>query len=356
MMILLNRLVFIFSVFVILGCENTPSKEIEVPPVEAPQGMVWVPSKTFTKGAKKGDQMAMKAEKPAHQVQVDGFFIDATEVTNKDFARFVEETGYITLAEKPIDWEEMKKEVPSGTPKPDDSLLQAGSLTFNRNALEVEDKNDYHQWWEWKIGANWKHPEGPNSSIKGKEDYPVVHIAYEDALAYCDWANRRLPTEAEWEAAAQGEQENAIFPWGNEIEQLIENANTWQGVFPTQLDTKDGHDFVAPTKSYPPNSLGLYDMMGNVWEITQDYFNVNYYESLDPNKIHKNPKGADNPFNPNNPNEVERIIKGGSFLCHDSYCASFRISARMGNTEKSSSGHVGFRTVATPEMLKEKRE
>lgn len=349
---LLNRLIFIFIGFAILGCENAPNKEVKAPPVEVPKGMVWVPSKTFTKGAKEGDQMAMKAEKPSHQVQVDGFFIDATEVTNKDFAIFVEETGYTTLAEKPIDWDEMKKELPPGTPKPHDSLLQAGSLIFNRNALEVENKSDYHQWWEWKIGANWKHPEGPDSSIEGKEDYPVVHIAYEDALAYCEWANRRLPTEAEWESAALGNQKEAIFPWGNEIEQLNENANTWQGVFPTQLETEDGHDYVAPTKSYPPNSIELYDMMGNVWEITQDYFNVNYYASLDPNRIHTNPKGADRPFNPNNPNEVERIIKGGSFLCHGSYCASFRISARMGNTEKSSSEHVGFRTVAIPEMLK----
>jgi formylglycine-generating enzyme required for sulfatase activity len=292
--------------------------------------------------------MAMGAEKPAHQVYVDGFFIDATEVTNKAFAAFVEATNYVTLAEQPIDWEEMKKTLPPGTPKPHDSILQPGSLIFNK---EAQNAQHYSQWWEWKIGANWKHPQGPDSSIKGKENYPVVHIAYEDALAYCKWANRRLPTEAEWEAAAQGKQENAIFTWGNDAEQLNENANTWQGVFPTQLESKDGFDYAAPIKSYPPNSLGIYDMMGNVWEITSDYFNVKHYASLDPNAIYENPTGAKTSFSPNNPNEVEHVIKGGSFLCHASYCASFRISARMGNAEKSSSDHVGFRTVATKEML-----
>lgn len=334
----------------LVSCESTPTKKNESnnPPIKAPSGMVWVPNKTFTKGAKPNDNMAMSAEKPAHQVYVDGFFIDVTEVTNKDFAAFVEATNYITLAEQAIDWEEMKKSLPPGTPKPHDSILQPGSLIFNK---EAQNARHYSQWWKWKIGANWKHPQGPDSSIEGKENYPVVHIAYEDALAYCKWANRRLPTEAEWESAAQGTQENAIFTWGNDAEQLNENANTWQGVFPTQLQTEDGFDYAAPVQSYPPNSLGLYDMMGNVWEITSDYFNVNHYASLDQNIIYQNPTGAETSFSPNNPNEVEHVIKGGSFLCNSSYCASFRISARMGNAEKSSSDHVGFRTVATPDML-----
>lgn len=353
MKLIFKNAVVLIIIFFLGSCENnTPKKDLPSPVVETPKGMVWVPSKTFTKGAKAHDKMAMMAEKPAHQVYVDGFFIDMTEVTNAQFEEFVKATGYVTLAERPIDWEEMKKSLPENTPKPADSILQPGSLIFNKKAHEVLDMQNYHQWWEWKIGAHWKQPQGPGSSIEGKENYPVVHISYSDAQAYCQWANRRLPTEAEWEAAAQGSEEAAIFTWGNNPLELNNHANTWQGVFPTQLQTQDGFDYAAPVQSYPPNSLGIYDLLGNVWEITNDYFNTTYYQSLDTQTIYKNPTGAEKAFNPNNPYEQERIIKGGSFLCHASYCASFRISARMGNAENSSSDHVGFRTVATPEMLK----
>ena len=162
--------------------------------IKIPDGMVWVAGKKFTRGAKDGDIYAMKREKPAHKVTVDGFFIDITEVTNKQFKKFVAETNYLTVAERPIDWEEMKKQLPQNTPKPHDSILQPGSLVFNKNVNAVVNMNNYFQWWTWKIGANWKHPEGPNSSLEEKENFPVVHIAYEDALAYCKWANRRLPT------------------------------------------------------------------------------------------------------------------------------------------------------------------
>ena len=173
----------------------------------------------------------MQREKPAHKVTVDGFYIDLTEVTNKQFRKFVEATKYITVAERKIDWKEMKKQLPANTPKPHNSILQPGSLIFNKNVNAVVNMNNYNQWWVWKIGANWRHPSGPKSSIEGKDNYPVVHIAYEDALAYCKWANRRLPTEAEWEAAAQGTQEDAIFTWGNDYEVLNIKSNTWQGVF-----------------------------------------------------------------------------------------------------------------------------
>lgn len=349
----ITKIALIIFTFSLLSCDSTSKEKDENPPVKIPEGMVWIPKKQFLQGAKEGDEMAMKVEKPAHKVEVDGFFIKATEVTNQEFKAFVEATGYVTLAEKPIDWEEMKTQLPPGTPKPHDSILAPGSLIFNKAAGNVTNMNNYHQWWKWEIGADWKHPEGPNSSIENKENYPVVHIAFEDALAYCEWANRRLPTEAEWEAAALGMEDNTIFTWGNETEPLHKNANTWQGEFPVNNEGLDGFEGVAPVKSYPANSIGIYDMMGNVWEITSDFFNVDYYASLDQNKIYKNPTGAKTSFNPNNPyEEEERIIKGGSFLCHDSYCASFRISARMGNAEKSSSDHVGFRTVATPEMLK----
>ncbi|UKM66531.1 formylglycine-generating enzyme family protein [Flavobacteriaceae bacterium GSB9] len=317
----------------------------------APKGMVWVETKTFVQGAKTGDQYAMPREKPAHQVTVDGFFIDDTEVTNKQFQAFVNATNYITVAERPIVWEEMKKDLPLGTPKPHDSVLKPGSLIFNRNVNKIASMGNYSQWWTWKTGANWKHPQGPDSSIEGKDDFPVVHIAYEDALAYCKWANRRLPTEAEWESAAQGNQLDKIYTWGNNPEVLNEKANTWQGVFPVKNEPKDGYPFIAPVKSYEPNSIGIYDMMGNVWELTNDLFNVNYYKELDTSKPIVNPKGASIGFSPDNPYQKEHVIKGGSFLCNASYCASFRISAKMGTSFDSSSDHVGFRTVATPDML-----
>ncbi|WP_299666492.1 formylglycine-generating enzyme family protein [uncultured Polaribacter sp.] len=318
---------------------------------KAPEGMVWVAPKTFLMGAKEGDEFAMMREKPAHEVYIDGFFIDAHEVTNHQFRKFVEATQYITTAEKPIDWDEIKKDLPEGTPKPADSILQPGSLIFNKNAGKVVSMNNYSQWWSWKIGANWKQPEGPGSSIEGKDNFPVVHISYHDALSYCKWANRRLPTEAEWEAAAQGKNSNTIFTWGNDKKDLNANANTWQGNFPVTNISEDGFEYISPVKSYPSNSIGLYDMAGNVWEITTDLFNVNYYQSLKPDEVLTNPTGAEKSYSPANPAQLEYVIKGGSFLCHESYCASFRISAKMGMEPSSSSDHIGFRTVATEKML-----
>jgi formylglycine-generating enzyme required for sulfatase activity len=346
--------------FLILGCKDNAKQDSTKNKsglekdngTNTPEGMVWVEGKTFIQGAKEGDQYAMSREKPAHKVTVDGFYIDITEVTNQQFKAFVDETGYVTVAERPIDWEQMKKELPEGTPKPHDSILQPGSLIFNKKVNKVVSMDNYAQWWTWKIGANWKHPEGPESSIEGKDNYPVVHIALEDAMAYCKWANRRLPTEAEWEAAAQGKATDQIYTWGDNPEILNQNANTWQGIFPIKNEPKDGFEFVAPVKSYPPNSIGIYDMLGNVWELTSDLFNVNYYNQIDTSIVIVNPKGAEMGYNPDNPYQQEHVIKGGSFLCHASYCASFRISAKMGMSSDSGSDHTGFRTVATVEMLK----
>ena len=322
--------------------------------IVTPDGMVWVEGKTLTQGAKPNDQMAMPHEKPGHQVTVDGFFMDITEVTNAQFKAFVDSTRYITVAERPIDWEVMKKELPEGTPKPADSVLQPGSLIFNKNVEKVATMDNYTQWWSWKIGANWKHPDGPKSTIENKSKYPVVHIAYEDAKAYCDWANRRLPTEAEWESAAQGASQNTIFTWGNDPKYLDKNAHTWQGVFPIKNLSNDRFELIAPVKSYPSNSIGIYDMLGNVWEITNDFYNVNYYKELDPSKPQINPMGAEKGYSPANVYQQEHVIKGGSFLCNASYCASFRISARMGMSPDSGSDHAGFRTVASAKDLQEK--
>lgn len=344
---------FILTLIIaVFSCKkNDTSKNLVSSTVKTPEGMIWVEGKTFLQGAKDDDSYAMPREKPAHLVTVDGFYIDATEVTNKQFKKFVEATKYVTVAERKIDWEEMKSQVPPGTPKPHDSILQPGSLIFNKNVKAVVNMMNYTQWWTWKTGANWRHPYGPESNIEGKDDFPVVHVAYEDAIAYCKWANRRLPTEAEWEAAAQGTNKDAIFTWGNDDSLLDSRANTWQGVFPSKNESKDGFEFISPVKSYPPNSIGLYDMAGNVWEITSDLFNQNYYKELDISNPILNPTGATVSYSASNPYQEERVIKGGSFLCHSSYCASFRISAKMGLAIDSGSDHTGFRTVATPEML-----
>ncbi|WP_347925532.1 formylglycine-generating enzyme family protein [Pontimicrobium sp. SW4] len=328
-------------------------KDLKLQKKQPSLGMVWIPSGTYIRGANPSDYFARKDEEPRHKVDIDGFYMDEHEVTNAQFKQFVDATGYVTTAEKKIQWEEMKKQLPYGTPKPHDSLLQAGSLSFHCKHSQIANLNDYSQWWEWKIGANWKHPEGKGSSIKGKENYPVVHISYDDALAYCKWLGRRLPTEAEWEYAARGGLKDAIFTWGNDVEFLSDNANTWQGVFPTSNTKEDGFERSAPVKSYPPNNYGLYDMAGNVWEWTQDWYDYNYYKSLDKNSSNNNPTGPNKPWNPNNSYSKEKVIRGGSFLCHDSYCASYRVSARMATSFDTGLEHLGFRTVL-PSRLRQK--
>jgi formylglycine-generating enzyme required for sulfatase activity len=340
---------FCFCLLVLSSCKEKSSKRIT--PTETPKGMVWIPGGTFLQGAVPQDKIAMMHEKPQHKVTVDGFFMDITEVTNAQFQKFVDATRHITMAERKVDWNELKKQLPEGTPKPHDSILQPGSLTFKKTKSSVPNLYDFSQWWKWEIGTNWKHPKGKNSSIEGKEKYPVVHISYEDALAYCKWANRRLPTEAEWELAARGNKKNRTYFWGNNENLLSENANSWEGEFPVTNTKQDGFEGLAPVKSYPANAFGLFDMAGNVWEFTSDWYNVNYYKEIAAFLI-SNPTGATKAYNPNSPYLQEKIIKGGSFLCNASYCASYRISSRMGTSIDSSLEHVGFRTVTTLEMIK----
>ncbi|WP_405247093.1 formylglycine-generating enzyme family protein [Cellulophaga sp. Asnod2-G02] len=323
--------------------------------IVAPEGMVWIPGGTFNQGAVPQDKMAMDHEKPMHEVQVDGFFMDITEVTNAQFAKFVNETGYVTVAEREIDWEEMKAQLPEGTSKPHDSILQPGALIFKKTKNSVPNLYDFSQWWEWKIGADWKHPNGPKSTIQGKDKEPVVQISYEDAMAYCTWAGRRLPTEAEWEHASRGHQKQTIYFWGDDISKLASMANTWEGEFPVTNSKLDGFERRAAVMSYPANDFGLYDMAGNVWEWTSDWYSANYFKDVANNvALARNPQGPAKTYNPNNPYAIEKVIKGGSFLCSASYCASYRISSRMGSSPDSGAEHVGFRTVATSKMLTKK--
>jgi sulfatase modifying factor 1 len=308
------------------------------------KGMVFIKTGTFMMG---GDNAQAAADEyPKHKVSVMGFWIDVTEVTNAQFAAFVKATGYVTTAERKPDWEELKKQVPPGTPKPDESLLQPASLIFKQPGKPVA-LNDYSQWWEWQKGADWKHPHGPGSNIKGKENYPVVHVSWFDAVAYCKWARKRLPTEAEWEWAARGGLNNNIYPWGNEpVDAGQPKANTWQGDFPNKNTLKDKFFYAAPVASFKANGYGLYDMAGNVWEWCADYYNNKYYATINKPEGVSNPKGPANSFDPDEPYAKKRVIRGGSFLCNDTYCSGYRVARRMKSTEDSGMEHLGFRCVS----------
>ncbi len=305
-------------------------------------GMVYIPGGTFDMGG--DNDQASADEYPKHKVQVSPFYMDITEVTNAQFKRFVDATGYTTTAEKKPDWEELKKSVKEGTPKPPDSVLVAASLVFRESPRPV-DLNDYSQWWSWVNGASWKHPQGPASNIRGKENYPVVHVSWDDAMAYCKWAGKRLPTEAEWEFAARGGLQNNIYPWGNEhINSGRPKANSWEGKFPYENDQKDGYKTLAPVKIFEPNRYGLFDMAGNVWEWCSDWYNNNYYKEL-AGKTTINPKGPNKSYDPDEPYTAKRSLRGGSFLCNDSYCSGYRVARRMKSSTDTGLEHTGFRTV-----------
>ena len=305
-------------------------------------GMVLIPSGTFEMGAENSKGFA--DEFPKHKVKINSFWMDINEVTNAQFKKFVDETGYITTAEKEIDWNEMKKNLPPGTPKPPDSLLAPSSLLFHYTSTPIE-LNDYSKWWKFTKGVNWKTPWGPGSSIEGKDNFPVVHISWYDAQEYCKWAGKRLPTEAEWEYASRGGLEHSIYSWGNSpLNKISSKANTWNGLFPNKNSMEDNFEFLAPVKNFPPNGYGLYDISGNVWEWCSDWYDYNYYKLFE-NQLADNPTGPIKSFDPNEPYLAKKVMRGGSFLCHESYCSGYRNSMRMKTTPDTSSIHAGFRTV-----------
>jgi formylglycine-generating enzyme required for sulfatase activity len=324
----------------------------EPPAMEAgktpPQGMVWIPGGEFSMGST--DPLARPDERPVHRVRVDGFWMDATEVTNAQFAAFVEATGYTTVAERPVDWEELKKQLPAGTPRPDDAMLQPGSLVFTPPSGPV-DLARFDLWWTWTLGANWRHPSGPGSDLKGRDAYPVVHVAFEDAAAYAAWAGKRLPTEAEWEYAARGGLDGKVNAWGDDPVSAA-RCNTWQGHFPDRNTAEDGFARAAPVKSFAPNGYGLYDVAGNVWEWCSDLYRPDAYArqvlTAGAGNVIANPKGPEKSLDPRNPDAPEsRVHRGGSFLCNDSYCASYRPSARMAAPPDTGMEHLGFRCVTS---------
>lgn len=329
---------------IINSSSSSASKSIKITDNKNHEGMVWIPGGIFSMGG--DNDQARQDEFPKHQVKLNGFFMDVTEVTNAQFAKFVAATGYVTTAEKDINWEELKKQLPSDTPKPDTETLKAASLVFVPTSGEVS-LQDYSQWWSWSHGANWKHPQGKDSNIEGKDNFPVVHISWDDANAYCKWAGKRLPTEAEWEFAARGGLYKKVYTWGNEkVDEGKFHCNYFQGNFPYKNEVSDGFIGSAPVKSFSANGYGLYDMAGNVWEWCADKYNYSSYEVFNKVKLAMNPKGPTKSYDPDEPLVEKRVMRGGSFLCNESYCSGYRVSARMKSSADSSMEHLGFRCVS----------
>jgi sulfatase modifying factor 1 len=304
--------------------------------VPARPGMVWIPGGAFQMGS---DRHYVE-EAPAHQVEVDGFWMDAYPVTNADFRCFVEATGHRTAAERPP----ALADYPGARPE----LLVPASVVFRPPTGRVDLSNQY-TWWSYVPGACWHHPRGPRSSLAGLDDHPVVHVTFDDAAAYARWAGKALPTEAEWERAARGGLDGAEYAWGEELTpggQVM--ANTWQGEFPLDKRPTDGFDWTTPVGSFPPNPYGLYDMIGNVWEWTSDWYEPRH-RLPDGCCAATNPRGGarDKSFDPSSPTTVigRKVMKGGSFLCAPNYCRRYRPAARMPQPVDTSTCHLGFRCV-----------
>jgi sulfatase modifying factor 1 len=314
--------------------EGSSRSEAEPAPGPAPEGMVWVPGGAFQMGS---DDPSMPDARPVHPVNVRGLWVDRTEVTNAQFRRFVEATGYVTVAEiAPT-----PEEVPDAAP----GSLVPGSLVFVPPDRDVP-LDDVSAWWRYVPGADWRHPEGPGSSIDGREDHPVVHVCWEDAAAYARWAGKRLPTEAEWEHAARGGLDRRRYTWGDELTPGGRwMVNNWQGRFPSENTLIDGFGGTAPVGSFPPNGYGLLDMAGNVWEWCADWYRPDAYT----HSPRDDPRGPASSFDPNEPGVPKRVQRGGSFLCSDRYCTRYLPGARGKGEPRSAASHVGFRCVKDPE-------
>jgi formylglycine-generating enzyme required for sulfatase activity len=306
------------------------------------KNMVWIAGGSFLMGS----EDFYPEERPVHEVAVDGFWIDEHLVTVAEFRRFVKATEYVTLAERPLD--------PADYPDADPALLVPGSLVFHRTRGPVPLDN-YHNWWSYVPGANWRHPEGPGSTLDGRDRHPITHVAWEDVSAYAAWAGKALPTEAEWEFAARGGLVSTIYTWGDEFAPRGRMmANTWQGEFPWQNSLEDRFERTSPVGSFPPNGYGLYDMAGNVWEWTADFYTPKHDE--EPRHACcgpiSNPRvtSPDRSYETGRPGEhiPRRVVKGGSHLCAPSYCLRYRPAARQAQAIETSTGHIGFRCVVRP--------
>ncbi|MQA91222.1 MAG: SUMF1/EgtB/PvdO family nonheme iron enzyme [Gemmatimonas sp.] len=301
--------------------------------------MVWIPGGIFLMGS----DDHYPEEKPAHRVHVDGFWIDRYAVTNAEFARSVEATGYVTLSERPAN--------PADYPGAKPELLEPSSVVFRAPSGPVDLRNPYN-WWTYVRGANWRHPRGPESTLEGLDDHPVVHIAWEDIVAYTKWAGKELPTEAEWEFAARGGLDGAEYAWGDELTPGgRHHCNAWQGLFPWQNLVSDGYEWTAPVGSFPPNGYGLQEMTGNVWEWTADWYREHGAIQRSCCTL-RNPRGGEESgsVDPRQPDIriPRKVMKGGSYLCAPNYCRRYRPAARMAQPVDTATCHVGFRCVARP--------
>ena len=299
-----------------------------------PQRMQWIEGGTF----RMGSDNHYAEEHSAENVTVGGFCIDKYEVTNAEFARFAKETGYVTVAERSLPADEF--------PNLSEAQRVPGSLVFKQPSGNSPVRE--LSWWHWVPGANWRHPEGPDSTIQDKENYPVVHIAYEDAEAYSKWAGKSLPTEAQWEFAAKGGLKEADYTWGNQYSP--KKANTWQGIFPVLNNNEDGYVGIAPIASFEPNGYGLYDMAGNVWEWTKDWYHIGHDGKA--NKVNPTVTNPKESFDPREPGVAKHVIKGGSYLCAPNYCSRYRPAAREAESPDTGTSHIGFRLVKIPETDK----
>ncbi|WP_341679242.1 formylglycine-generating enzyme family protein [Niveibacterium sp. SC-1] len=332
--------------------QRAASKVVIGDGINGPRSMAWIPGGEFLMGS--DSKMAQPNEKPAHKVKVHAFWMDAHHVTNAEFRRFVQATGYLTTAERKPDWDTMRVQLPPGTPKPDDALLVPGALVFVGTEKTVS-YDDYTRWWRWSPGASWKHPQGPDSSIEGKDDHPVVQVSYEDAVAYAKWIGKRLPTEAEWEFAARGGLEQATYAWGEEFApEGKQMANVWQGQqnrrFPVVSAKAGGAAGTMPVGTFPPNGYGLVDMTGNAWQWVADWYRADQFQRVAASgRELDDPNGPVDSYDTSEPgvpiDAPKRVTRGGSFLCNEDFCLSYRPSARRGTDPYTSMSHIGFRLV-----------
>ena len=343
------------------AAEHRAGPLITKAPAEAPPGMAWIPGGTFTMGNRNGapdKNPKFLKQIPEHRdamlehdVDLDGFWIDKTELTNAEFKRFVDATGYVTTAEKKPRREDFAGQVPDADAIPEENLV-AGAICFNSNFDRKTLRKDFALWpyqvWKYVKGANWREPTGPGSSIEQRLNYPVTQVSWDDAVAYCKWAGKRLPTEAEWEYAARGGLKGKHYPWGDDLKPNGKWVlNVWQGEFPYQNSGEDGYQTAAPVASFPPNGYGLYDMAGNVWEWCHDWYRPDYYA----HSPRRDPFGPADSFDPNEPTIPKRVQRGGSFMCSDNYCIGYGVASRMKGEPSTGTFHCGFRCVLTPDML-----
>ena len=334
---------------------NPESPPIVEEPAATPKGMAWIPGGTFVMGDADGapdkhpehvaDVPEHRDSLVEHEVVLDGFWMDETEVTNAQYMEFTAATGYVTVAEKAPKREDFIGQVDDVSKIPDENLV-AGSICFNpefnRKTLTRDNPNWPYQIWKYETGANWRHPSGPKSSIADRMQHPVVHISWDDAVAYCEWAGKRLPTEAEWERAARGGLAGKNYPWGDEFKPDDKwSHNIYHGVFPYEDRGEDGFKGTAPVKSFPANAYGLFDMTGNVWEWCHDWYRPDYYVQGD----RRNPQGPSDSFDPQEPKIPKHVQRGGSFMCSDTYCIGYSVHSRMKGDSMSGAFHTGFRCV-----------